>query len=175
MDKQHKNAFRVLITVFLLFTLAFSGIVLYWFVSVYIPFNRYEKAVDDYTQTFPVEETIKAKLIDGKVYKVSKPKFMKFNGILTVYDEVDYESFSYENASFKQKNITLSIIIYSTGKHKYIIETGLDSNTDLSIEIDKDANLLEEFASDEKRKILIDYNDEVKEILKNAIELWELE
>lgn len=174
MKNQHRKAFIALLTVFLISVIIFCSSILYWFILIDLPFIKYENAVDDYTQTFPVEDTFKAKLIDGRVYKVSKPDFMEFNGTLSVYKQLSLDD--YLNASMKdQDDLTLSIKVSPTGKLKYSIEATSELDFDLSISIDDDGNLLDESLNGENRKILIDNYEAIQEMLTTAKSLWGLE
>lgn len=173
-SKQHKKAFIILLVMFLVIALTFGSSILYWYIAIDAPFRKYEQAVGDYTQTFPIVETFKGTCIDGKIYKVIKPKFMKYNGILSVYDEITPSSFSGDTSQIDMR-LTLTINVSPMGKLNYSIETISDLGVDLTIRIDEHGNILEDSVNEANEQILKKNHDEIEKMLTIAKELWELE
>ncbi len=172
----------VLILFFIVALISFK-----WYVSVGTPYKQYLNAFDGdyYSVKSESSSSQKFEKIIGKYrYTVAKPKFLDFTGYLTVsYLELPKVEIDPKSSEVIGSNgLYISVYIWTdvSGRYKYgVMFDDEYQGIFEQITINKNAAYLPDERnlelSEKAQQHLKENNAEIKEMLKNAIELWELE
>ncbi len=146
-NKKELSAFKKLFILFTVVVFIICGVVLFWYIAIKQPYNRYESRL---TLTEP-----------GYVYRIRTPRFLSTKGkILIKKSEGDLKISLHVRHAFLKKTYDLNI---------------LDKNFEHSVTIPVDENLnyvTEDYGNiemrKEKEKVLSEYMAEAEEIMHTA-------
>lgn len=145
--KNELSAFKKLFILFLTIVFIICGVVLFWYIAIKQPYDRYESRL---TLTEP-----------GYVYRINTPRFLSTKGRITIKkSEGDFKIHLKISHAFLKKTYNLTIL-----------DKGMKNS--VTIPVDENLNYITEDYGNiemrkEKEKVLSEYMDEAEEIMHTA-------